>query len=174
MTTRRLLLVFGSLAAAAALVAGLYFGRAGFSADGRDAATLLAITLPDASGTPQTLAQWRGKVLVVNFWATWCSPCREEMPEFVRAQTDLGARGLQFVGIAIDAPDKVRAFADEIGVNYPSLIGGYGAMELSKTLGNRLMALPFTVVIDRQGAIVHTQLGPLRDAQLRSIVGQLL
>ena len=178
MFSRRLLLVLGALASVAALLAGLYFGRAGLGFDGgggrRDAATLLAITLPDTAGAPQTLGQWRGKVLVVNFWATWCSPCREEMPEFVRAQADLGGRGLQFVGIAIDSPDKVRAFVEEIGLNYPSLVGGHGAMELSKTLGNRLMALPFTVVIDRQGAIVHTQLGPLRDAQLRSIVGQLL
>ena len=73
------------------------------------------------------------------------------MPEFVRAQADFGGRGLQFVGIAIDSPDKVRPFVEEIGLNYPSLIGGYGAMELSKTLGNRLMALPFTVVVDRAG-----------------------
>jgi peroxiredoxin len=179
MTARRLILMLAAVAAALALVAGVYFGRSTFGIGGsdeggRDAATLLGVTLPDTAGKEQALAQWRGKVLVVNFWATWCAPCREEMPEFVRAQTDLGGRGLQFVGIAIDSPDKVRPFIEEIGLNYPSLIGGYGAMELSKTLGNRLMALPFTVVVDRRGAIVHTQLGPLRDAQLRAIVGQLL
>lgn len=179
MPTRRLILVLAAVAATVALVAGVYFGRSTFGIGGseggsRDAATLLGVTLPDANGTEQALAEWRGKVLVVNFWATWCAPCREEMPEFVRAQADLGGRGLQFVGIAIDSPDKVRPFVEEIGLNYPSLIGGYGAMELSKTLGNRLMALPFTVVVDRRGAIVHTQLGPLRDAQLRAIIGQLL
>ncbi len=125
-------------------------------------------------GQEQALAQWKGKVLVVNFWATWCAPCREEMPEFVNAQRDLGGRGLQFVGIAIDQPDKVQEFAAEIGLNYPALIGGYGAIELSKTLGNRVGALPFTIIIDRSGRIAHTQLGPLRDATLRSIVGQLL
>jgi thiol-disulfide isomerase/thioredoxin len=76
---------------------------------------LLGIALPDASGRQEALAQWKGKVLVVNFWATWCTPCREEMPEFVAAQNELGARGLQFVGIAIDDADKVRQYAAEIG-----------------------------------------------------------
>jgi thiol-disulfide isomerase/thioredoxin len=167
------------LAAALALALGLYFGQrnsgdGGVQDYGERASALLAIALPDVDGREQALGQWRGKVLVVNFWATWCAPCREEMPEFVRAQTELGGAGLQFVGIAIDEVDKVRQFAEQIGVNYPLLVGGYGAMELSKALGNRLMALPFTIIVNRAGGVAHTQLGPLRDAQLRSIVGQLL
>lgn len=93
---------------------------------------------------------------------------------FVRLQREHGANGLQFVGIAVDQIDKVRQFADEIGLNYPALIGGYGAMELSKTLGNSLMALPFTVIVDRAGRVAHTQLGPLKEEQLASIVRQLL
>ena len=113
-------------------------------------------------------------MLIVNFWATWCEPCREEMPRFVKLQDQYGAKGLQFVGIAIDQADKVRQFAKEIELNYPTLVGGYGAMELSKTLGNRLGALPFTVVLDRAGRVVHTQLGPLKDAQLQSMITQLL
>jgi peroxiredoxin len=96
------------------------------------------------------------------------------MPEFVRAQSELGAKGLQFVGIAVDQPAKVRQFADELHLNYPVLIGGYGSLELSKSLGNTLMALPFTIVVDRAGRVVHTQLGPLGDQKLRTIVGQLL
>jgi peroxiredoxin len=96
------------------------------------------------------------------------------MPRFVKLQDELGAQGLQFVGIAIDQADKVEAFATELGLNYPSLIGGFGASELSKTLGNRLGALPFTVVVDRSGRIAHTQLGPLKPNHLRAIVGQLL
>ena len=138
-----------------------------------DATTLLALSLPDAAGKEQSIGQWRGKVVVVNFWATWCAPCREEMPEFVRAQTEFGGRGLQFVGIAVDQADKVDQFAKELGLNYPTLIGGYGAVELSKTLGNRLAALPFTIIVDRQGQVVHTQLGPLKSDQLRSIVCQI-
>lgn len=173
---RRALLVGAGLAA---LAVGVYFGQRALgpaNGDGRgaDAAALMGVTLPDASGVPQALAQWKGKVLVVNFWATWCTPCRDEMPEFVTAQRELGARGLQFVGIAVDEPDKVRRFADEIGLNYPALIGGFGAVELSRTLGNRLGGLPFTVVVDRAGRIAHVQLGPLPDTRLRGIVAQLL
>ncbi len=81
---------------------------------------------------------------------------------FVQAQAAHGAKGLQFVGIAVDDALKVRQFAKEIGLNYPSLIGGYGAMELSKTLGNTVMALPFTIVIGPKGNVVHTQLGPFK------------
>jgi thiol-disulfide isomerase/thioredoxin len=141
---------------------------------GGDASMLLGVALPDASGNQQPLSQWKGKVLVVNFWATWCPPCRDEMPEFVLAQRELGGRGVQFVGIAVDEPDKVRHFAREIGLNYPALIGGYGAIELSRTLGNRVGGLPFTVIVDRGGRVAHVQLGPLPDAKLRSIVWQLI
>jgi thiol-disulfide isomerase/thioredoxin len=172
MTTRlrRLFL----LAAAGALALGLGIGVAVWDRNPPDAAALLALSLPDTQGTPQSLGQWRGKVLVVNFWATWCGPCREEMPEFIRAQRELGPKGLQFVGIAVDQRDKVVQFAKELDLNYPALIGGYDAVELSKPLGNRLAALPFTVIFDREGRVAHTQLGLLRPAQLRSIVANLL
>ena len=153
---------------------GLGIGVALWDRYPSDAAELLALSLPDIQGTPQSLSQWRGKVLVVNFWATWCEPCREEMPQFVQAQRELGPRGLQFIGIAVDQPDKVIQFARELDLNYPALIGGYDAFELSRPLGNRLAALPFTVIIDREGRVVHTQLGPLKKGQLRSIVGNLL
>jgi thiol-disulfide isomerase/thioredoxin len=161
-----------------ALVAGVTWRTVsddtGGSSARQDGTSLLALTLPDASGREQPLKQWKGKVVVVNFWATWCEPCREEMPRFVKLQDEYGDKGLQFVGIAIDDADKVQRFASEIHLNYPTLMGGYGAIELSKSTGNRYGALPFTVVIDRAGAIVHAQLGPIRDTQLLAMMRQLL
>jgi peroxiredoxin len=90
------------------------------------------------------------------------------------SQKEFGSKGLQFVGIAVDEGPKVRQFADELKLNYPALIGGYGAMELSRTLGNKVMALPFTVIVGRDGKIAHTQLGPLKSDQLRGIITQLI
>jgi peroxiredoxin len=165
-----------AMAGAAALVAGAFVARdAILPGAGIDpAATLYGVSLPDVEGHEQQLGQWRGKVLVVNFWATWCAPCREEMREFIAKQKATGDKGLQFVGIAIDQADKVQQFAKEINLNYPALIGGMGAMQLSQTLGNDLMALPFTVIVARDGRVAHTQLGPLKQATLDSIVDKLL
>lgn len=164
------------LAAILAFAAGAWVAYAplgGPTAIGRPASDLLGMALPDVDGKDQPLAQWKGKVLVVNFWATWCAPCREEMPMFMRIQRERVANGVQFVGIAADNVDKVRQFSGEIGLNYPTLIGGYGAMELSKAFGNSLMALPFTVILDRSGRVAHTQLGPLKEDQLVGILQQL-
>ncbi|HKW80341.1 MAG TPA: TlpA disulfide reductase family protein [Casimicrobiaceae bacterium] len=155
-----------------ALAAGI--GLALYDRTPPDASKLLALTLPDAAGRPQPVAQWQGKVVAVNFWATWCAPCREEMPEFVRAQAEYGSKGLQIVGIAIDNADKVRQFSQQLNLNYPALIGGYSAMDLSRDLGNSLLALPFTVVLDRQGKVAYTHLGPVKPGQFRSIVTKLL
>jgi thiol-disulfide isomerase/thioredoxin len=177
MTTRGRRAALIALVGVAALGAGVYFGYQRFQPDApppQAAAALAGLALPDPSGKEQRLDQWRGKVLVVNFWATWCAPCREEMPEFMKAQQEFGPKGLQFVGIAVDQADKVEQYVKEISLNYPALIGGFGAMELSKTLGNSLAALPFTVVVDRQGAIAHTQLGILKPDKLDSLIKKLL
>jgi peroxiredoxin len=155
----------------AALAAGWYFGA---SEPQGSPAALMELALPDVDGRDQRLDQWKGKVLVVNFWATWCEPCREEMPEFVKTQAALGSKGLQFVGIAIDQPAKIRQFSHELKLNYPSLVGGYGALELSKVLGNKISALPFTLIIGRDGQIAYTQMGPLKPGKLDAIVAKLL
>ena len=138
------------------------------------AEVLLAATLTDLAGKPQPISQWRGRVLVVNFWATWCPPCLKEIPEFIRFQERYGAKGLQFVGLAIDSPARVAGFVGQQGVNYPVLMAEAEGLELSREAGNRLGALPFTVVIDRQGRTALVELGVLDEAKLASLVKRLL
>jgi thiol-disulfide isomerase/thioredoxin len=130
--------------------------------------------LRDLDGRTRTLAEWRGKVVILNFWATWCPPCREEMPEFVRLQEELGGQGVQFVGVAIDEPEAVRDFLKEMPVNYPILIGDEEAPAWADSLGNRLSALPFSVVFDRGGRNAYAQTGIFRREQVLEAVKPLL
>jgi thiol-disulfide isomerase/thioredoxin len=142
--------------------------------DAAAASGLMTARLPDIEGKPRTLEQWRGKVLVVNFWATWCAPCREEIPAFIKVQHKLGAKGLQIVGIAVDQNDKVRPYAAEMKINYPILVGDLEAIDLARQAGNRLGGLPFTVVFDRNGAAIHSQLGGITQQKLEALVQPLL
>jgi thiol-disulfide isomerase/thioredoxin len=135
---------------------------------------LMTARLPDMDGRPQALEQWRGKVLVVNFWATWCAPCREEIPAFMKVQEKWSARGLQIIGIAIDDSDKVRPYVAELKINYPILIGGLDGIELARQAGNRLGGLPFTVVFNREGGPVHSQLGGVNQRKLEALLEPLL
>jgi thiol-disulfide isomerase/thioredoxin len=113
-------------------------------------------------------------VLVVNFWAPWCPPCRKEIPGFLRLQERLGPKGLQIVGVALDEQDKVRAYVEETGMDYPILLGGMDAVNLGRLAGNRLGGLPYTVVLDRQGQAVATLVGEVAEARLEGIVQPLL
>lgn len=139
-----------------------------------DRAGLWSQTLRDVDGTPQTLAQWRGKVLIVNFWATWCAPCREEIPLFVKLQREYRDRGLLFVGIAIDEPAKVGPFAREFSINYPLLVGGFEAAEWSRRLGNPAGVLPFTLIVGRDGVVRATHLGVIKESALLPHIETLL
>lgn len=178
MNKKSIVALFISVAAVAA-VGGYFFSQQQTGEAIRDsrpisADVLFKASFDDMEGKPQALAQWRGKVMVVNFWATWCPPCRAEMPEFVKLQEKYKENGLIFVGIAIDQKDKVIAFADEIGVNYPVLLGELGAVELTRKFGNRLGGLPYTVVVDRSGHIAATEMGELSQAKLEPLIKSLL
>lgn len=129
-------------------------------------ARLLALTLPDLNGQAQSLSQWNGKVLVVNFWATWCPPCKEEMPEFSRLNAKHASNGIQFVGISIDSADKVAAFRKENEISYPLLISNLETLDLSSDLGNRAKALPFTVILRQDGSLQQVKLGKYATADL--------
>ncbi len=130
--------------------------------------------LPDLEHRPQALRQWLGKVMVLNFWATWCPPCLREIPGFMRLQQRLGERGLQIVGVALDDPDKVQPFVGQMGMRYPVLLGGLAASDLARAAGNHLGGLPYTVVFDRQGRAVSSLVGEMSEARLSAIVEPLL
>jgi len=174
---RRALLVIGvgGLAAAAGYLTHL--GRLGLLG-GRPAAdvgeALLASRFSGLDGTAQTLIGFRGRVLVVNYWATWCAPCREEIPMFVRLQREYAAKNLQFIGIAVDQVDKVREFSKEFEINYPLLIAGFDAMELTRQAGNKAGVLPFTLVLDRQGRIAASLVGGISEQRMRDTLLPLL
>ena len=130
--------------------------------------------LPDLSGKMRQIDEWNGRVIVVNFWATWCPPCLEEMPDFIELQDEYGVRGLQFVGIALDDEFKVQEFVREMGVDYPVLLGGNDAIKVSDSYGNRLGALPYTIVIDRLGMIVKTYRGEVSRSSVEKVITKYL
>lgn len=138
------------------------------------ASPVFTASFKDLDDKLQPMEQWRGKVMVLNFWAPWCPPCREEMPDFIKLQEQYRDRGLVIVGVALDEKIKVHAFADEIGVNYPILLGEMDAVDLAKKLGNRLGGLPFTVVIDRKGNVVSSAVGGVTRARLETAISPLL
>ena len=160
-----------------ALMAGLgvatWLGQPG-PAQPDAAEALLRSSLPDLQSRPQALGQHKGKVLVVNFWATWCPPCREEVPVFIAAQTKYGGKGLQFVGIALDNPQQVAGFVQEFGINYPVLIGGAQESELLRKLGNPGGGLPYTLIYSRNGQLLEKIIGGLDQARLERLIEPLI
>ena len=131
-------------------------------------------SLPDPDGKPVTPADFDGKVLVVNFWATWCPPCLEEMPAFMRLQERYAARGVQFLGVAMDEVENVRRFVADLGLNYPTVHGQADAMRVASAYGNRVGALPFTAVVAADGTIAHVHTGALEEAAAEALIEQTL
>lgn len=130
-------------------------------------------TLKTLDGTDWSSTQHNNKVLVINFWATWCPPCRKEMPVFVDLQHEYASRGVEFIGIAIDNAESVRDFVSSYGVDFTILLGESEGAELTKQLGNKMGGLPYTVIVDSNG-IVHTRhIGAIEREQLDPILAQL-
>jgi thiol-disulfide isomerase/thioredoxin len=127
----------------------------------------------DLKGKMRDIKEWKGKVVLLNFWATWCPPCIEEIPELINLQKTYGAQGLQVIGVAVDDDQPVRDFAAKAGFNYPILIGGTDAVELSRRYGNQLGVLPFSAFINRQGEIKLITQGALKSGDAEKILAQL-
>jgi thiol-disulfide isomerase/thioredoxin len=126
----------------------------------------------DLDGRERSSAEFADRVVVINFWATWCPPCRKETPEFVALQKDFGDK-VQFIGIAIDDEEPVREFAETYAMNYPVLLGDTDAVDLSRRLGNRYEGLPFTVVARPGGGVVLRHAGGLERSQLEPLLERL-
>ncbi len=134
----------------------------------------LEFSLPDVLGKQHKISEWQGKILIINFWATWCPPCLKEIPEFIKLQNEFGKKGLQFIGIAIEDLQSVKEYLETININYPILIGGEQAIVLSHKLGNIINAVPFTLIINQQGKIIHRQPGELSRKKIEEIIEPLL
>jgi peroxiredoxin len=151
-------------------VAGVWFGARHFAPAPAEASAVDAFykrTLPDAKGVPASMSQWKGRPLVLNFWATWCAPCVEEMPELTALQKQLQSKNIQILGIGIDNPANISAFAEKYEIGYPLYVAGIDGSELSRALGNQAGGLPFTVLVDASGKVRKTYLGRLKIDQLR-------
>jgi len=147
--------------------------------EAKEAAAMVAqirpdFKLPDLQGNVRDIAEWDGQVVVLNFWATWCPPCKKEMPAFIELQEQFGLQGLQFVGVALDDAIKVENFIETMGVEYPILLGGDEALAVSAQYGNSFGALPYTVVIGRTGEIVSTYRGEVTKKQIELDIKKVL
>jgi thiol-disulfide isomerase/thioredoxin len=132
------------------------------------------IALADLDGRPLRLAEWRGKLVLVNFWASWCAPCMHELPLLVEAQQRYAARGLQIVGPALDEPEAVRPVVARFGIGYP-VSADYAAVDRAlRALGNDQGALPYSVLIGRDGRVLRTVLGGLEREEIARLVEEFL
>ena len=129
--------------------------------------------LPTPEGQPVVFNNWRGQVVVINFWATWCPPCVEEMPDLNRLHTQWQPRNVQFVGIGVDTASNIQQFQRKVPVGYPLVVAGTVGSELARTLGNQSGGLPYTVIIDRGGRIAHQYIGRIKPETLEADLAPL-
>jgi thiol-disulfide isomerase/thioredoxin len=136
-------------------------------------ATLPDFTLGDLAGKPTSIRSWPGKSMIVNFWATWCAPCRREIPLLRELQQQHAAEGFQIVGVAVDIREDVVKYAQEIGIDYPVLIGEQDGLDAVNKFGQGSIGFPFTVFTDNQGRIVLFHLGEIRKEQADVLFGAI-
>lgn len=138
------------------------------------ATSLFTSVMNDAEGRPQNLKQFQNKTIVLNFWATWCEPCREEMPELSSFYNENQSKNVMVIGIAIDEEKAVKSYLKKTKVTYPILVDEDKGVFLSKNLGNKEGILPYTVIINSKGIIQKTILGRIHKDQLDVILKPLL
>ncbi len=174
---RRRALAYGAAAVAAAgagIWAGVRLLSGGATPAPAHVSPLDATAYPDLAGKPRRIAEWRGKVVAVNFWATWCAPCLEEIPMFMDTRRKHSSKGFEIVGIAIDNVAKVTEFSRKLNISYPILIADGSGLELIRKLGNTSGGLPYTAFLDREGRPVRSKLGAFTRPELDALLLELL
>ncbi len=136
-------------------------------------AELPDFTLTDAAGEPRSIRDWAGKSLIINFWATWCPPCRRELPLLNDLHARHSAEGFQVVGVAVDFREDVLEFMQETPIDYPMLIGEQEGLDAARAFGMDNLGFPFTVFTDRSGRVVTVHVGELHAPQAEAILGAI-
>ncbi len=172
MPERREVLAFAGVGIVAGIAGWLLSSRS--TAPATDTRGLRTTRFADLEGKVRSLSEWDGRVRVVNFWATWCAPCREEIPALIQSREKLLASGVEFIGIAIDQAPKVVEFVRSVRISYPILLAGAEALDLVRDLGNPAGGLPFTVVLDQRGAVTHSNLGAVTREKIEKQVRETL
>lgn len=133
-----------------------------------------AFELPDTEGRMRHIGEWDGQVILLNFWASWCPPCREELPDFVRLYEDYRDKGFMVVGVGIDKRQDLVDFMNTMGVEYPVMVSETEGINIAQAYGNNVGALPYSVIIDREGRIVETHISLLTYEDVARAIKPLL
>lgn len=128
-------------------------------------------TLPDVSGKPRSFSEWQGKNRLINFWATWCAPCRREIPLLKAFQDEQSGNGFEVIGIAVDFPEAVADYAESAQFNYPVLVGEQEAMAVAESSGIDFIGMPFTMFVASDGEYLSAYIGELHQEHLDAVVG---
>lgn len=153
---------------------GVYFGLKKWEAPSPEAPPqhyFFSQSLPDINDKNEKMSNWHGKLLLVNFWATWCAPCVEEMPELTSLQNEQSFNNLQVIGIGIDSATNIREFGTKHKISYPLYIAGMEGIELARNMGNQHGGLPFTLLIGPDGKVKKTYIGRLDMQVVRKDLG---
>jgi thiol-disulfide isomerase/thioredoxin len=134
---------------------------------------LFAQSMNDAAGKVHALSMYKGKPLIVNFWAPWCAPCVKEMPELAELAGEVASKNIAVIGIGIDSPTNIAQFAAKVKVTYPLYVAGMSGTDLSREFGNKAGGLPYTVLIGADGKVRNTYLGQIKFAQLKADLSKL-